>query len=177
MPGQGSGPAVLARQGPQSGQHRRPDGDKVRAGLLPGIGRRSTQVCDQLIQRTLRGFAALPQLQEADERGIIGRQHRGVQPGLVLIGGVSPPAVSGEATRQQRRGQEQKRGSIAHRRRLLAQCQRVAPWLKCQQRRFFLPLFHAHGGCRQRGFLQRFPVLIKFEVPRSVHDDQGVSVR
>ena len=41
MPGQGRGPAALAHQGPQSGQGRRPDGDKVRTGLLPGIGRRA----------------------------------------------------------------------------------------------------------------------------------------
>jgi hypothetical protein len=134
MPGQGGGPAVLARQGPQPRQDRRPDGDKVRTGLLPGIGRRSTQVCDQLIQRTLRGFAALPQLEEGDERGIIGRQHRRVQPGLVRIGRISPPAISGEATRQQRRGQEQKQGSIAHRRRLLAECQQRRFFIRCTRR-------------------------------------------
>ena len=66
FPGQGRGPAPLARQGPQPGQGRCSDGDKVRTGLLPGIGRGSAQVLDQLIHRALRRFASLPQLEEVD---------------------------------------------------------------------------------------------------------------
>ena len=78
MPGQGRGPAPLAHQGPQSRQGGCPDGDKVRTGLLPDIGRGSVQALKQLIQHAVRWFASLPQLEEFDEPGMVGRQKRRV---------------------------------------------------------------------------------------------------
>ena len=123
MPGQGRGPAPLAHQGSQPGQGRCPDGDEVRTGLLPGIGRRPAKVLDQLVQRALRRFASLPQMEEVDQPGIIGRQQGRVQPGLVRIRpGRGPGRAAGEAdwAIAPRPGTEE-RIEIAHRRRLLAQ--------------------------------------------------------
>src|SRR5579863_10774094 len=66
MPGQDRRPTAVAREGSQSRQGRCPDGDEVRTSLLPGIGCGSAQILDQLIQRALRWFASLSQMEESD---------------------------------------------------------------------------------------------------------------